>query len=201
LRGNFGKRQEENREKERKIVAYHEAGHALVAHQLPNADPVHKISIISRGRAGGYTIKLPTEDRTLHSRAEFIDDLAVMLGGYAAEKATFGDITTGASSDLQRATSLARELITRYGMSETLGPRTYGQKEEMVFLGREIHERRDYSEHVAEQIDSEVSKFIDAAYKTAEKTVKDHKDKLDKIVAALFEKETLERAEFEALLA
>lgn len=188
-------------EKERKIVAYHEAGHALVAHQLPNADPVHKISIISRGRAGGYTIKLPTEDRTLHSRAEFIDDLAVMLGGYAAEKATFGDITTGASSDLQRATSLARELITRYGMSETLGPRTYGQKEEMVFLGREIHERRDYSEHVAEQIDSEVSKFIDAAYKTAEKTVKDHKDKLDKIVAALFEKETLERAEFEALLA
>ncbi|MFH0873253.1 MAG: ATP-dependent zinc metalloprotease FtsH [Candidatus Komeilibacteria bacterium] len=188
-------------DKEKKIIAYHEAGHALVAHFLTNADPVHKISVISRGRAGGYTLKLPEEDRTLHSRAEFVDDLAVMLGGYAAEKIIFNDITTGASSDLLHATQLARSLVTQYGMSEKLGPRTYGQKEEMIFLGREIHERRDYSEQAAEAIDREVTSFIASAFQTADKLIREQKERLEKIVAALFEKETLERAEFEALMA
>ncbi len=188
-------------EKEKKIVAYHEAGHALVAHQSANADPVHKISVISRGRAGGYTIKLPTEDRMLHSKAEFIDDLAVMLGGYAAEKIIFGDITTGASNDLQRATHLARQLVTQYGMSDKLGPRTYGQKEEMVFLGREIHERRDYGEAVATTIDEEVSSFIDHAFKSADKIIRQYKEKLEIIVTTLLEKETIEREEFERLMA
>ncbi len=188
-------------DKEKKIIAYHEAGHALVAHFLANADPVHKISIISRGRAGGYTLKIPEEDRMLHSRAEFIDDLAVMLGGYAAEKIIFGDITTGASNDLQRATQLARSLVTQYGMSEKLGPRTYGQKDEMIFLGREIHERRDYSEQAAEAIDGEVTSFIASAFQTADRLIREQKEKLEKIVAGLFEKETLERAEFEALMA
>ncbi len=188
-------------DKEKKIIAYHEAGHALVAHFLANADPVHKISIISRGRAGGYTLKIPEEDRMLHSRAEFIDDLAVMLGGYAAEKIIFGDITTGASNDLQRATQLARSLVTQYGMSEKLGPRTYGQKDEMIFLGREIHEKRDYSEQAAQAIDGEVTSFIANAFQTADRLIHEQKEKLEKIVAGLFEKETLERAEFEALMA
>jgi len=188
-------------EKEKKITAYHEAGHALLAHFLPNADPVHKISIISRGRAGGYTLKLPTEDRSLHARAEFIDDIAVMLGGYTAEKIIFDDITTGSSSDLQKATSLARALVTQFGMSEKLGPRTFGKKEELIFLGKEIHESRDYSEDIAKTIDEEISKLIKDGHKTAERVIKEKKDKLEKIVAELLKKETLEREEFEAIMA
>ena len=187
-------------DKEKNITAYHEAGHALVAHVLPNADPVHKISIISRGRAGGYTLKLPTEDRSLHQRAEFIDDIAVMLAGFTAEKITFGDVTTGAGNDLLRATELARQIVTQYGMSEKLGPRTFGKKDEMIFLGREIHERRDYGEDVAKAIDEEVSTLINHGAKTAQRIIKEHKETLDKIVAVLLEKETIEKEEFEAIV-
>ncbi len=188
-------------EKEKKITAYHEAGHALVAHMLPNADPVHKISIISRGRAGGYTLKLPSEDKRYHAKSEFIDDLAVLLAGHVTEKKIFGEVTTGASSDLKKATSLARQLITQFGMSEELGPRTYGEKEEMIFLGREIHERRDYSEKTAEAIDSTILSLIKDAFKTAEKVITEQREKLEKIAQTLLQKETLEKEEFEQLLA
>lgn len=131
-------------EEERRVTAYHEAGHALVAHLSKHADPVHKVSIISRGRAAGYTIKLPIEDRAMRRRADYIDDIAVSLGGYAAEKLICGDLTTGASSDMQKVTQTARSMVTQWGMSDKLGPRTYGQSDEMVFLGREIHEARNY---------------------------------------------------------
>lgn len=186
-------------EHERRVTAYHEGGHALVAHQLPNADPVHKISIISRGQAAGYTLKLPTEDRHMHARAEFLDDLAVMLGGYVAEKEIFGDVTTGAGSDLRQATRLARKLVTEYGMSENLGPRTFGEREEMIFLGRELHEQRDYSDKTAEMIDKEISDLINRAMERAREVIKKFNPKLEAIVAMLLEKETIERDEFEAL--
>ncbi len=188
-------------EKEKKITAYHEAGHALVAHFLPNTDPVHKISIIARGQAAGYTIKLPTEDRRMHPKSEFIEDLSVMLSGHATESIVFGEVTTGAYNDLQQATKLARRLVTEFGMSEKLGARTFGQKEELVFLGREIHERRDYSEKVAQMIDEEVSRFLRDAYKKATEIIKKEKIKLEKVVKILLQKETLEREEFEALMA
>lgn len=185
---------------EKNITAYHEAGHALVAHLLPNTDPVHKVSVISRGQAGGYTIKLPTEDKNLHSRREFIEDISVMLAGHATEKEVFGDITTGATSDLRHATSLARHLITDYGMSDKLGPRTYGQKEEMIFLGREIHEQRDYSEDTAKKIDLEINSTISRAYRVARDIIKKRRDLLDAIVEKLLEQETLEKEEFEAIV-
>lgn len=188
-------------DKEKKITAYHEAGHALVAHLLPNADPVHKISIISRGRAGGYTLKLPSEDKKYHARSEFIDDLAVLLAGHVTEKTIFGEVTTGASSDLKRATTVARQLITQFGMSEDLGPRTYGEREEMIFLGREIHERRDYSEKTAEAIDMAILKLIREAFKTAEELITKQRGKLEKIAQTLLVKETLEKDEFEQLMA
>ena len=186
-------------EKEKKITAYHEAGHALVAHELPNTDPVHKISIIARGRAGGYTLKLPIEDKHYHSKTELIENLAVMLAGQVVEKEIFGDITTGASNDLMQATKLARKLVTQYGMSDIIGPRTFGEKEEMIFLGREIREHRDYSEKAAEAIDQEVSKFLKKAYTTAKNIVKEKYSVLEEIVKKLMEKETLEREEFEAI--
>jgi cell division protease FtsH len=185
---------------ERKITAYHEAGHALVAHLLPNSDPVHKVSIIARGRAGGYTLKLPTEDRHMYSKTEYIEEIAVLLGGYMTEKEIFGEVTTGATSDLRRATSTARKLITDFGMSENLGPRTYGEKDEMIFLGREITEQRDYSEKVAEKIDEEISGFISRAGVMAKDIIVKHKDKLETVVAELLEKETIEKDRFEELL-
>ena len=190
-------------ENERKITAYHEAGHALVAHLLPNADDVHKVSIISRGRAAGYTLKLPSEEKRMHRKAEFVDDLAVSLGGYAAEIEIFGkeNLTTGASSDLRHATRLARRLITDYGMSDKLGPRTYGEKEEMVFLGKEIHHERDYSEKVAEIIDQEINDLLSEAKETARRLIIHERPMVEKIVAALLTKETLEKEEFEALFA
>ncbi len=187
-------------EYEKKITAYHEAGHALVAHELPHTDPVHKISIIARGRAGGYTLKLPEKDKRLHTKSEFLEDLAVMLAGHATEKEIFKDVTTGASNDLQQATRLAHALVTEFGMSDVLGPRTFGRKDEMIFLGREIHEQRDYSENVAETIDKEVSRFISDAYKKAQSIVKKYGKKLDAVVAALLTKETLEREEFEKIV-
>ena len=184
---------------EKKITAYHEAGHALVAKMLPNADPVHKVSIIARGSAGGYTLKLPNEDRRLHKRSEFIDDMAVMLGGFISEKETFGDVTTGASDDLRKCTRVARELVTRYGMSEELGPQVFGESQELVFLGREIHEQRNYSEKTAEAIDLEVKILVTRAMETARDIIKKEKNYLDKISNILLEKETIEKDDFEAI--
>jgi cell division protease FtsH len=185
--------------KEREITAYHEAGHALVAHILPNADPVHKVSIISRGRAAGYTLKLPTEDKKMHSKSEFLDDIAVFLAGHLVEQEVFGDVTTGASDDLRRATALTRELVVSYGMSE-LGTRTFGDKDEMIFLGREIHEARDYSEKTAEAIDKEINDIIARAKTVACDIIKKERPRLDKIAKELLEKETIEKDEFEALM-
>ncbi|MEA3249124.1 MAG: ATP-dependent zinc metalloprotease FtsH [Patescibacteria group bacterium] len=189
-------------EKEREVTAYHEAGHALVAHMLPDADPIHKVSIISRGSAAGYTLKLPIEEKRMHRLVEFQADLAMSLGGYVAEQEIFGrdNLTTGASSDLRQATRLARRLVTDFGMSEKLGPRTYGEKEEMIFLGREIHEQRDYSEKVAEQIDHEISEMLEEAKKTATNIITDKRVDLDKIVKELLEHETIEKERFEELL-
>ncbi|MDD2681170.1 MAG: ATP-dependent zinc metalloprotease FtsH [Patescibacteria group bacterium] len=188
-------------DKEKKITAYHEAGHALVAYFLPNSDPVQKVSIIARGQAGGYTLKVPTEDRYFHSKSDFLDEIAVLLAGHLVEKEIFGEVTTGATSDLRRATAVARSLVTDYGMSDTLGPRTFGQKEEMIFLGREIHEQRDYSEKMAEQIDAEIAAFIAEAKVTADRILKENRQKLDIVAEALLKQETLEKEEFEALLA
>lgn len=185
---------------EKRITAYHEAGHALVANTLPHADPVHKVSIISRGQAAGYTLKLPGEDKHFHSRAEFIDDLAVMLGGYTVEKEILGELTTGASSDLRSATRLARKLVTDYGMS-ALGPRTFGEREDMVFMGGGAGASRDYSEAISAAIDKEVAGFLRRAQVTAKRVIKERRADLERIVEKLLEKETLEREEFEAILA
>lgn len=180
---------------ERKVTAYHEAGHALVAHMLPHTDPVQKVSIISRGRAAGYTIKLPTEDRMMKRREEYVEDIAVMLGGYAAEKTFFGDITTGASSDMKNATDLARNMVTQWGMSDILGPRTYGEKEEMIFLGRGAVER-DYSESRAELIDKEIDILIRNGLDTAMHIVSQQRNAMDNIGAYLVTHETIEREQF-----
>jgi cell division protease FtsH len=185
--------------KEKKIIAYHEGGHSLISAMLPNADPVQKVSIISRGQAGGYTLSAPTEDKRLHSKNYFLDELAVLMGGHVSEKMFTNDVTTGPSNDLERATRMARAMVTRYGMSN-LGPRTFGKKEEMVFLGREISEEKDYSEHTAEAIDSEVSRLIREAEATAEKTLKEKKDILEKLVKELLEKETIEKEYFNKLV-
>ena len=184
---------------EKKIVAYHEAGHALVGASLPLADPVQKVSIISRGNAGGYTLAVPSEDKTLHSREYYYDELAMLLGGYASEKLIFSDITTGPSNDLERATQMARNMVTRYGMSR-LGARTFGKKEELVFLGREMHEEKNYSEKTAEAIDSEVSRLIDEAFKRATDILIQRKATLTLLAETLLEKETIEKAEFDALV-
>ncbi|MBI3290700.1 ATP-dependent zinc metalloprotease FtsH [Candidatus Falkowbacteria bacterium] len=186
---------------EKKITAYHEAGHALVAHILPNADPVQKVSIVSRGRAAGYTLKMPERDKYLKPRAEFIDELAVLVAGYVTEKEIFGDVTTGASNDLKEATKICRQLIMQYGMSDLLGPRTFGKREELIFLGREITEQRDYSEKIAEQIDQEINRFIGQAIETATHIINDKREKLEQISKILLEKETLEKEQFEAIFA
>ena len=187
-------------EREKSIVAHHEAGHAIVAHMLPHADPIEKISIVSRGRAGGYTLKLPQEDRYLHSSNEFTADLAMMLGGYAAEKIYFGDVTTGPHSDLKQATQLAKRIVTEYGMSSKLGPRTFGEKEELIFLGREITEHQDYSDSTAETIDREIKRLVDQALKTALSIIKNNGDKMKLVVEKLLEKETIEKEEFISLV-
>jgi cell division protease FtsH len=186
-------------EKEKEIAAYHEAGHAIVAHVLPHVDPVRKISIVSRGRAGGYTLKLPEEDKHLHSRAEFFGELATLMGGYAAELVKYEELTTGASNDLKRATQLARSIVTQYGMSE-LGPITFGEREELVFLGRDLGEQRNYSEETASRIDTEVSRILNEARKRAEKVIREQNDKWELIARTLVEKETIEQEEFLELL-
>jgi cell division protease FtsH len=190
-------------EAERKVTAYHEAGHALVAHLLPNSDPVHKISIISRGMAAGYTLKLPSEDRSMHRRAEFQADIAVSMGGRVAEVEFFGpdNLTTGASSDLRRATGTAKRMVTEFAMSDTLAPRTYGENHEMVFLGREISHQRDYSEKVAEQIDSEVGRLVSEAEAVARDLICGHRSTMDRLAAKLLKDETIEKDEFEKLMA
>jgi len=185
--------------REKKITAYHESGHALVARMLPNADPVHKISIVARGMTLGHTRQLPTEDRYMITRAQFKDMLATLLGGHAAEGIIFNEITTGSQSDIEQATKLARKMITDYGMSEKLGPRTFGHKEELVFLGREISEQRDYSDKVAEQIDDEVHGIIQQAHKTARKILTDNKPKLIQIAEKLITQETIEGGELDEL--
>jgi len=187
-------------EEEKRIIAYHEAGHALVQLKLEHCDPVHKVSIVARGMAGGYTLTLPEDDRTLYSKAKFEDELAGLLGGRAAEEIIFGDVTTGASNDLRQATKLARAMVMEYGMSESLGQRTFGHREELIFLGREIAEQRDYSEEVATQIDREIKNIIDRAYQRAKEVLQTHRDKLDAIAHLLVEKETLEAPELEAIV-
>ncbi len=182
--------------KEKEVTAYHEAGHALVAAALKDADPIHKVSIISRGMAGGYTIKLPIEETHLRTKTQFLADLAVSFGGYVAEQLVFKDITTGSSSDIKNATDDAHKMVTRYGMSEKLGPRTFGKTQELIFLGREMTTEKDYSEAVGTEIDSEVNKIIEKTLGIAKKIVATHRATLDKIAKALIEKETLEQEEF-----
>lgn len=185
--------------KEKELTAYHEAGHALVASLLPYADPVHKISIISRGRAAGYTLKLPLEDTRLQSKKEFLDDIAVSLGGYVTEKLLFNDLTTGPSNDLQVSTALARDMVTKYGMSEMLGPIALEGNEGKALFGRGVNEK-EFSEKVAADIDSEVSRIMREAHDKAVKIVTEHRPLLDAIAKTLVEKETIERAEFETIL-
>ena len=187
-------------DKEREITAYHEAGHALVAAGLKDSDPVHKVSIVSRGRAGGYTLKLPTEDRRLKTKSQFLADLAVAMGGYVAEKEIFKEISTGASSDLQEATRLAKLMVTRYGMGEKLGPGTYGRDEDVVFLGREIGHAKDYSEEVAAKIDEEISNFLRRGHERAKKIISSNKNILKAIADMLVKQEVIEQEEFEKLI-
>ncbi len=185
---------------EQQITAFHEAGHAVLGYLMPNSDPVHKVTIIPRGMSGGSTLFLPEEDRSYVSRSQMKDRIVVGLGGRAAEEIVFNEVTTGASSDLENITKLARSMVTRYGMSEKLGPMMYGQKEEMIFLGREISEQRDYSEAVAEEIDSEVRKLVNTAYDDARRLINEHRDKLDRVAHQLLEVETLDAEEFMALM-
>ena len=186
-------------ENEKKIIAYHEAGHAVVINALPEADTVQKVSIISRGQAGGYTIAFPEEDRVLKSRRQILSDMIGLLGGRAAEEVVFNDITSGASNDLERVTKLARTMVTRLGMSDELGPMVYGKKEELVFLGREISEQRDYSEQVAQSIDTAIQKLIKEAYSEAKAILVKYRAELDKIAEKLLEVETLDAKEFLAI--
>ncbi len=186
-------------QEEKLIVAYHEAGHAVVSHVIPESDPVHKVSIIARGMMGGFTLALPEDDRTLISRNKLLADMAYALGGRAAEELVFNDITSGASSDLERVTKMARSMVTRLGMSDELGPMVYGQKEELVFLGREISEQRDYSESIAEKIDAEVRTLVQEAYARAKKILTEYRTALDNIAQYLVEEETIDRETFEKI--
>ncbi len=187
-------------EKERLITAYHEMGHAIVGHYLENADPVHKISVISRGQALGYTISLPQEDRFLTTRAELNDTMAMTLGGRAAEEIVFGEITTGASNDLEKVTQTSKQMVMRFGMSEKLGPRVFGHEHGQPFLGREFSTEPDYSDEIAREIDDEVLRIVESAHQRARDILTDHRDALEKISQILVKRETIEKAEFEALL-
>src|SRR5690606_10411997 len=178
---------------EKKVIAYHEGGHALVGHALPNADPVHKITILPRGRALGYTMSLPTEDKFLTSRSEMMDQLAMMLGGRAAEELVFHEPTTGASNDIDKATTLARNMVTEYGMSERLGARKFGSGNTEPFLGREMSHAREYSEEIASLIDEEVRRLIESAHDEAYEVLVEYRDVLDDLVLHLLDKETLSK--------
>ena len=187
-------------EKERLITAYHELGHAIVGHLLPNCDPVHKISIISRGQALGYTISLPTEDKFLTSRAELTDTMAMTLGGRAAEEIVFGEITTGASNDLEKVTETAKRMVMRFGMSERLGPRVFGHDRGQPFLGREFSAEPDYSDEIAREIDDEIRRIVEAAHQTAKDLLNEKREALDTISKILLERETIDAEQFVALL-
>jgi cell division protease FtsH len=184
---------------EKKIIAYHEGGHAVVQRILPKCDPVAKVTIISRGMALGYTMALPTEDRYLQSKTEFEDKIAGLLGGNVAERLVFGDTTTGSSNDIEKATTLARRMVTEFGMSDRLGPLSFGKRDELVFLGREIGEQRNYSDEVAKQIDEEVRALIDKAYDRATEVLTTHRDRLDRLAEVLIAEETVDTARFEEL--
>ncbi len=188
-------------EKEKRLTAYHEAGHAIMHKLMPNCDPVHEISIIQRGRAGGYTLALPAEDKNYVSKQDMLDEIVALLGGRTAEKLVLDDISTGASNDIMRSTKIAREMVTKYGMSDVLGPMTFGSDNDEVFLGMTYTQTRDYSEQVAAEIDAEVRKIIDEAYTTCEKLLAEHRPQLDRVAQALIEKEKLSGEEFEALFA
>ena len=185
--------------KEKEITAYHEGGHALVARKLPHADPVHKVTIVARGMTLGWTRFLPTEDRYLWTRSQLNDKLASMLGGHAAEDIVFGEMTTGSHSDIEQATNIARKMVTEYGMSDKLGPRTYGRREELIFLGREVAEQKDYSEETAREIDEEVQAIIQQAYDVARRTINENRAKLEQLARELVAKETVEGEELEKL--
>jgi cell division protease FtsH len=187
-------------EKERLITAFHELGHAIVGHLLPNCDPVHKISIISRGQALGYTISLPVEDKFLTSRAELTDTMAMTLGGRAAEEIVFGEITTGASNDLEKVTETAKQMVMRFGMSERLGPRVFGHDRGQPFLGREFSAEPDYSDEIAREIDDEIRRIVEAAHQTAKDLLNDRREELDRISKILLERETIDAEQFVALL-
>jgi len=187
-------------DKERRLVAYHEAGHALVSYFLPHTDKLHKISIIPRGRAGGYTLLLPEEDRNYITKSYMLDEVTTLLGGRASEALILNDISTGAQNDLERASSIVRKMITEYGMSEDLGPLTFGHKEEEVFLGRDISRDRNYSDAIAYAIDKEASHYMESSYQKAEKILRDNVDKLHLIAAQLIENETMEAAQFEKIM-
>ncbi|OHA02178.1 MAG: cell division protein FtsH [Candidatus Sungbacteria bacterium RIFCSPLOWO2_02_FULL_48_13b] len=186
--------------KEKEIAAYHEAGHALVAASLPESDPVHKVTIVSRGRAAGYTLKLPTEDHHLFSKRHFLTELAVALGGYAAELLVFKELTTGPHNDLEKATDLARALVTKYGMSEKIGPISFGESQELIFMGKEISAAKNYSEATSELIDSEIKSLLSQALKKAQDIITKRRNILDKIASKLIEQESIEQEEFRMLV-
>jgi cell division protease FtsH len=186
---------------ERRVIAYHEGGHALVGHALPGTDPVHRVTIIPRGRSLGSTLTLATEDRFLVRRSELIARLAMLLGGRAAEELVFVDPTTGAQDDIARATTIARQMVTEFGMSDSLGPMRFGQPQEEVFLGRDLHSTPDYSDEVAARIDAEIRELIEQAHRIARTLLEDNRPALDRLVTVLLEKETVQAEEVEAIFA
>ncbi|MBQ6380435.1 MAG: hypothetical protein IJJ41_02385 [Clostridia bacterium] len=187
-------------DKEKRLTAYHEGGHAIATYYLEGQDPVHQVSIIPRGRAGGFTMSLPSEDKSYRSKNEMLDDIVVLMGGRVAEALVLGDISTGASNDIQRATDIARNMITRYGMSEKLGPITFGDENDEVFLGMQYSHVRNYSEEIAAEIDKEVNRIISEQYARTEQILKEHMDSLELVANALLEREKLEGEEFKILL-
>jgi cell division protease FtsH len=188
-------------EKERKITAYHEMGHALVGHYLEHTNPVHKITIVSRGQALGLTISLPTEDRYLTTKSALMDDLAMTLGGRAAEELVFHEVTTGAANDLEKVTATSKSMIMRFGMSEKLGPRVLGRNHDLPFLGREMGAEPDYSDEIAREIDDEIRRVIEEAHETAHRVLREHEEELHRLSQILIERETIDKDQFERLLA
>jgi len=188
-------------EKERKITAYHEMGHALVGHYLENTNPVHKITIVSRGQALGLTISLPTEDRYLTTRSALMDELAMTLGGRAAEELVFHEVTTGAANDLERVTATSKQMIMRFGMSEKLGPRVLGRNHDLPFLGRDMGSEPDYSEELAKDIDDEIRRVIEEGHQSAQTVLRAHMDELHRCAAILIERETIDKDQYARLLA
>jgi cell division protease FtsH len=189
-------------ETERENTAYHEAGHAVVAYFSEHCDPVRKVSIIGRGMAGGYTLSMPEADKRYQTLNQFRDELAMSLGGYVAERLIYGDnsLSTGPSSDLKRATQLATAMTMRFGMSDKLGPRVYGENEELIFLAEEIHQKKNYSERTAEVIDGEINRLLEEAKERAGKIIREHRAEMDRLVKELVEKETVEQEEFKKIM-